>query len=214
MTTPDPAAVFAAAHALWEAAHRLCREDRTLNLGKSYGGFDSFMRVLMQVATRFEEWCCSHIAFEAFTNVWPYYLHEQFGDACLERIDVRLLGEFDADDCLAIALAMRLPVRVDGTLPVPVFVTAANPVPGSAFDRYRISSHRTKADSAEVVPFGTDDDPFDEEFSRPFYRLCGVSTGDVSEPISDRDTYAEVLALVRRIAPGVDFPGSANSESR
>lgn len=214
MTTPDPAAVFAAAHSLWETAHRLCRLDPALNLGKSYGGFDSFMRVLMQVATRFEEWCCSHIAFEAFTNVWPYYLHEQFGDACLERIDVRQLGEFDADDCLVIALAMRLPVRVDGALPIPVFVTAANPIPGSAFDRYRISSHRTHAVSGDAVPFEADDDPFDENFSPPFYRLSGITSGDVSEPISDRDTYAEALALARRIAPGIGFTEPVTSETR
>lgn len=214
MTTPDPAAVFAAAHSLWRAAHVARREDPALDLGAAYGGFDEFMRVLMRVGTRFEEWSCSHIAFETFTGVWPYVVHESFGPACLDRLDVRQLFEFDGDDCLAIALAMRLPVRVDGTLPVPVFVTTENPVSGSTFDRYRISSHRTHAGSGDVVPFEPDDDPFDEDFSRPFYRLSGVSSGDACEPISDRDTYAEVHTLARRIAPGIVFPETATSESR
>jgi hypothetical protein len=211
---PDPAAVFAAAHSLWEAAHKAQRDDPSLNLGAAYSGFDGFMRVLMQAGTRFEEWCCSHVAFEAFESVWPYCVHEQFGEACLARLDVRRLGEFETDDCLAVALTMRLPVRVDGKLPVPVFVTAANPVPGSAFDRYRISSHRTHADTGDAVPFGPDDDPLDEGFGRLFYRLSGLSPGDACEPISDRDTFAEALGLARRIAPGISFPETVTTETR
>src|SRR5262245_39766903 len=79
----DPAAVFGAAMSLWEACEASARNDSKLNLSESYHGMDELMRQVMRVATLFESWCCEHLDFDQFSDVWPYFLEDKFGEACL-----------------------------------------------------------------------------------------------------------------------------------
>lgn len=60
---PDPAAIFACAHSLWDACQKAIAADSKLNLGEAYNGMDQFMRELMRVAAQFENWSCQHLDF-------------------------------------------------------------------------------------------------------------------------------------------------------
>ena len=103
---------------------------------------DEFMRVMMRIGQRFEDWSCLHVNFDLLTDVWPYLLEDRFGEACLNVRESVTLAEFDDDDCLSVAFQLRLPVIVDGTLPVPVDERAENPVVGSPFKALRIQTVR------------------------------------------------------------------------
>jgi hypothetical protein len=74
--TPDPASVFAAAHSLWESFHKLDSWN---------DGMVGFMSDIMHVATLFENWACDHVMFEAMSDVWPYLLQDEFGEAVAGR---------------------------------------------------------------------------------------------------------------------------------
>ena len=79
---PDPAAVFACALSLWRECMRYSRPGvGRVNFSECYNGGDEFMRVLMRVGTKFEQWACSRIAFAALEDVWPCVLEEEFGTA-------------------------------------------------------------------------------------------------------------------------------------
>lgn len=185
------------------------RIEARINFSECYNGGDEFMRVLMRVATRFEEWACVHIAFEHFDEVWPYLLEERFGTVCAEVQGVEALDQFDDQTCLLIALRLRLPVKISTGLPVPVNVVADNPVAGSEFVRFRIQTVRFSHDGDFAEPFTLDGDPFDEEFGEPVYTLYGVFNDDTLEMIADRDTFADAVELARLLAPGIllsDFP--------
>src|SRR4051812_40747738 len=60
----DPAAVFAAAMSLWKELQNVSKKDPQFNLSDAYSGVDEAMRQVMRVATIFETWACSHVAFE------------------------------------------------------------------------------------------------------------------------------------------------------
>lgn len=202
----DPAAVFACALSLREACHKSAAADPQLNLSESYNGMDEFMRELMRVANLFEAWASAHVVFEEMSEVWPYLMEDKFGDACLECILPSTLAEFDADVCLRVALRLRLPIRADDTLRVPVDVRAPNPTAGSEFLEFRIRTVRDDLEADEVAPFTTDDDAFDEEFGPPYFALYGVGEDGLLEHIANRRTYSDALGLARNLAPGVTFP--------
>lgn len=204
---PDPAAVFACAMSLWQACHNLAKTDRQFNLSEIFNGMDQFMREVMRIGTQFETWACQHVAFNELEDVWPYWLQDHFGEACLAKIFPSGLAKFDETDCLRIALHLRLPVRVGGDLPIPVDLTAPHPQAGAGFKAFRIQTVRGQDEDGDIVPFTADDEPYDEEFvGPPYFGLYGVGHDGLLEHIADRNTYPEVLTLAQKLAPGIAFP--------
>jgi hypothetical protein len=208
----DPAAVFASAVSLWQACHAVMLKDASLNLSECYNGIDELMREVMRIATQFEQWADRHIWFEALDDVWPYLLQDKFGQACLTILSPAELRQFDDEDCLRVALQLKLAVKLDNSLPVPVDVVGANPIVESAFQRFRIQTVRTSLEDDDIAPFVVDDDPFDTSFSRPYFGIYGVDEEGLLEHIADRPTYDEALSLVRKLAPGIDLPDSPTSQ--
>ncbi|CAN5843392.1 hypothetical protein BH11VER1_BH11VER1_23060 [soil metagenome] len=183
---------------------RYSRSGTQVNLSECYNGGDEFMRVIMRVGTQFEEWACRHIAFEALDDVWPYLLEDKFGEACVALRGATSLDEFDESDCLEVSLRLRLPVKVSDSLPVPIDISAVNPIAGSEFRKFRIQTLR-KCNKMNIVLFTIADAPFDERFERPFFGLYGIYEDGLLEHIADFDTYAAVVSLVRKLAPGIRF---------
>ncbi len=177
-----------------------------VNLSECYKGMDQLMGVVMEIGTRFETWACAHVAFEEWSEVWPYIMKDRFGAACVGVQSPTSLAEFDDDDCLRVALQLRLPVKVTNGLPVPIVVTAPNPLQNSAFVAFRIQTVRRLAGDDIREPFTWDDDPFDDHFSPPHVALYGVGSDDLLEHIADRRTYADAVSLAQKIAPGAQFP--------
>jgi hypothetical protein len=210
---PDPAAVFASALALWQACQKRAGEEK-LNLSECYNGMDEFMRKLMRVANQFESWASLHINFDELNDVWPYLLEDKFGETCLAILSPGALAQFDESDCLRVAMSLRLPVILDDKLPVPVDVTALNPVSGSLFREFRIQTVRDSIEDGDSNPYSVDDEPFDEEFGRPYFGLYGVGADGKLEHIADRKTYSEAVRLAEKLAPGVAFPNSPTIVSR
>jgi hypothetical protein len=206
---PDPAAVFACAKSLHDACLERANADPGLNLSEAYQGMDSFMRELMRVGEMFENWACRHVAFEKLTDVWPYLLEDRFGDACLETMYADSLGSFDSDDCLRVAFELRLPMWMDGSLPLPVCVEVPNPLSGAEFKRVRIQTVRQQLDEeGGIAPFTEDDNPFDEDYGAPIFGIYGVKDA-LLEHIADRSTYQEARDLMTDLLPGIDFPEHA-----
>ena len=203
---PDPAAVFACAKSLYDACLERAVVETGLNLSEAYHGMDGFMREVMRVGEEFEKWACHHVVFDELDEMWPYFLEDRFGAACLEIMEAGSLAGFDADDCLRIAFKLRLPMRVDGSLPLPLCVEVANPLPGAEFQRLRIQTVRPVWDEdGGFAVFTEDDDPCDENYSAPVCGIYGVTEG-VVEYLAERKTYAEARALVVKLLPGIGFP--------
>jgi len=202
----DSAAVFGAALSLYEACHEAAARDPHLNLSDCYNGMDEFMREMMRVANLFEAWACRHVAFEELADVWPYFLEDKFGNACLAVMSPGGLAQFDDSDCLRVAMHLRLPIRPHASLRLPVDVAAQNPVTDAAFRAYRIQTVRDALDDGFTESFTADDDPTDEEMGEPYFGLYGVGTDGLLEYIADRRTYAEAVTLAGKIAPGIEFP--------
>ena len=78
------------------------------------------MREVMRVASLFESWSCAHVDFNRLADVWPYFLQDKFGEACLDAVFPTGLATFDEEDCLRVALRLQLPIAPDDGLPVPV----------------------------------------------------------------------------------------------
>ena len=202
---PDPAAVFGCALSLWHECKKLTIGTERLNLSECYNGGDEFMRVVMRVGTRFENWASRHIAFENLDDVWPYLMEDKFGAACVSAMGAENLAHFDDNDCLRVALRLRLPVKSSDGLPLPIDRVAPNPVAGSAFQSFRIQTVRDALDDEITEPFTLDDEPFDENFGTPYFGLYGVDADGLLEHIADRRTYAESVSLAEKLAPGIAF---------
>lgn len=202
----DPAAVFACALSLREACLKSAKANPRLNLSESYNGMDEFLREMMRVSNLFEAWACAHVVFDNVNDVWPYLMEDRFGDACLEFMLPSRLAEFDDDDCLRVALRLRLPIQADEKLRIPVDVRAPNPIAGSEFREYRIQTVRDDLDEGDAASFTADDDPFDKEFGPPYFALYGVGDDGLLEHIADRNTYSDALNLAQKLAPGVVLP--------
>lgn len=205
---PDPAAVLGAAVSLWQACLAIAGRERGVNLSECYNGGDQWMREVMRVAVLFEEWACSHVAFNELGEVWPYFLEEEFGPACLGTIDVCGLADFDQDDCLRVAMHLRLPVVIDGTLPVPVSVHASNPLPGAELATFRIQSVRDSQSGTEAVPYDWNDEPYDQRFGAVYFVLYGTTRDGRCEHIADRSTYVDAVNLCQLLVPGISFKTS------
>jgi hypothetical protein len=210
----DPAAVFGCALSLWKACHDYAGKEKDFNLSECFNGMDQCMREVMEIANRFEEWACQHVNFDELNDVWPYLLENKFGEACLALLSPNALAKFNEADCLCVALSLRLPVMLDDKLPIPVDLTAPNPIGGTGFSEFRIQTVRNSVEDGDVVPFVTDDDPIDEEFGERYFGLYGVGEDGKPEHIADRRTYAKALSLAQKLAPGVAFPNSPIFVSR
>lgn len=204
-TRLDPAAVFAAALSLWEASKQRSKDQR-VNLSDAYHGMDQFMREIMRVAELFEGWACRHIAFERSGEVWPYLLGERFGETCVEYVTVDSFDDFDEADCLRVAMRMRLPIKLDTGLLVPLDVATENSMPNSTFRAFRIRTVRLMTEDDEVTGFGMDDDPDDVRFGPPFCGLYGVGKDGLMEHIADRRNYMEAVVLAEKLGIGAGFP--------
>lgn len=202
----DPAAVFAVALSVWEAVHEHRSRYPEFNISDAYNGGDEFMRVVMRIGHQFEEWACVHVVFEETDEVWPYDLEDRFGAACLATMGAGALASFAEADCLRVAWRLGLPLRADGKLPIPVSISAQNPVTGSEFRAFRIQTFRRPIDDDSVEAFTTSDEVCDDEFGPPEFGLYGVDASGLLEHIADRATYLEALALARKLAPGLKMP--------
>ena len=210
----DAAAVFACALSVWDACHEYAASKTDFNLSECFNGIDQFMREAMSIGRQFEEWACQHTNFNELNDVWPYLLEDKFGKACLAHLLPSALPQFNKDDCLWVALHLRLPVMLDDALPIPFDMVAPNPIAGAEFREFRIQTVRNSLDDGDIVPFVADDDPFDEEFGERYFGLYGVGDDGKLEHIADRKTYREVLSLVQKLAPGVTFPSKPTFPSK
>jgi len=202
---PDSAAIFAAARSLWEIGHQRAHENQW-NLSECYHGADQFMREVMRIANLFECWACRHVNFNEWNDVWPYYLDDHFGAACLSVLAFDSLMNFDEHDCLRVALTLRLPVVATGPLPVPIDLTASNPAPGAGFQKFRIQTMRDSFEDDEPALYVAGDDPFDQDFGGLYFALSGIGPDGVQEHLADRRSYDEMLSLAQKLAPAITFP--------
>jgi hypothetical protein len=203
---PDPAAVFSCALSLWQASQNRVSNDAKLNLSECYHGMDQFMRELMRIANLFETWACEHLDFKELNDVWPYLMEDKFGNTCMGILQPTMLMHFDETDCLRVALHLRLPVILDGKLPVPFDLILPNPSINAGFREFRIQTIRDSVEYGQPVPFVADDEPFDEEFGIPYFGIYGIDANGELEHIADRPSYLEAIALARKIAPGIAVP--------
>ena len=203
---PDPAAVFASALSLWLECKKHAKRQKRLCLSECHNGMDQFMREVIGIANRFEEWACSHIEFKELADVWPYLLEDRFGAACLAVTLPETLMDFDETDCLRVAIRLRLPIIFDSKLPLPVCVNVPNEVRQSAFRWFRIQTVRDALNGKNGVIYSLNDDPYDEKFGFPYFGLYGVGEDGSTEHIADRATYPEVMSLALKLAPGTNFP--------
>ena len=210
----DPAAVFACAVSLRDACEECETTTPALNLSQAYNGYDQFQREVVRVGSMFEEWACHHVAFADCDAVWPYMLQERFGEACLEVLGPEQLAVFDSDDCLRVAMELRLPLWVDVGIPVPFVVEVDHPVEGAGFGRLRIQTVRERlGDDPEFIPFVAGDDPFDEELGPARFSLYGIGHDGPHQYITDRRRYRDARGLLMALVPGIDLPEEPISET-
>lgn len=91
----DPAGVFGAAVSISDACRAAVKADPKIDLSGPYNGNDQFMREAMRIAYAWELWACTHVDFEALSDVWPYFIEEKFGDALLASIGIENLSGID-----------------------------------------------------------------------------------------------------------------------
>ena len=171
-----------------------------------FNGVDQFYREVMRIGALFEEWACERVVFEETDDVWPYLLEDKFGSACLRRMGVGNLSGFDAEDCPDVAMKLLLPLHYQNEPRLPLDVVAPNPVPASPFTHWRIQTIRCLSGDDSFEPMIYGDDPFDPEYEPSLIALYGVNEEGLVEHIKDFDCYADAVAFVRKISPGVDFP--------
>ncbi len=201
----DPAAIFCCAVSLRDAAIPLSDAGH-YTLSDAYSGWNGFLQEVMRVATLFEAWATAHVAFDHLGEVWPYFMEDRFGDACVEVADIWVLAGFDEMDCLRIAQHLQLPLYYDDEVVIPLEIRARNTVAGSAFAEFGIQTVRRQLVEAEVVRFIRGDDPLDEDYELPRLALDGITAEGQRKHIADFTTYRDAVSLVTKLAPGIDFP--------
>lgn len=201
----DPAAVFAGAKSLFDACHDHASHTEDCNLSDEFNGVDELMRVVMTVATEFEQWASAHVAFNELGEVWPYFLEDQFGSAVLKSISLAALTSFDEHDFLHVAAQLALPLRLSEGFVLPINLRASNPVTNSTFKELQILAVRFCEMDGSTVPLDVHDDPR-ENWSEVVFGLYGIGEGGLAEHIADRSSYAAVRGLALAVAPGIDFP--------
>lgn len=199
----DLASVFGATLSLWEATHERAQSEQFETLSACYSGMDGLMREVLRVGTMFETWSCRHVDFEALGEVWPYFMHDRFGEACLNVRCYTALESFDEADCLHVALQLRLPLRPDPDWLPAVDLIADNPVLNTHYRQFRVRSMRLSRVTDEVTLFDFENDPFDGDHARPFYSLFGIDQKGTSEHIADRNAPEEIIDLANKLVPDI-----------
>jgi hypothetical protein len=128
----------------------------------------------MRVADLFERWACIHVHFEELDHVWPYFLQDHFGRACVALVSALGLATFDSADCLRVAFRLGIAVKTTTGLPVPISVEALNPVEGSPFRGFRLQTVRDSRDGESTSAYTIADEPYDEEYGAPYFAWYGV----------------------------------------
>ena len=201
----DSAAVFAAAQSIFESCHDHENHSEKVNLSDEFNGIDELMRVAMTVATEFEQWATTHVAFNELGEVWPYFLGDQFGPALLQTLDLAKLKSFEEGDCLRVATRLGLPLRLTADIVLPINIRALNPVANSVFKELQILAVRQCELDGSLVPLRLDDDA-DEHWGDVVFGLYGIRNDGLAEHISVRTNYASARDLAVALSPGIDFP--------
>ncbi len=104
----DPAAVLGIALALQRGAKP--GDD----VSATYDGADEFMRQCLRVGNEFEAWASCHVNFEAMSDVWPYFLEDNFVEAMTKhgKTVLQLTG-LGMSDWPGIATHLRLSLYED-----------------------------------------------------------------------------------------------------
>ena len=77
----------------------------------------------------------------------------------------------------------------------------------SRFHRLRIQTVRHELDDdGEIAPFTEEDEPFDENYGEPVFRIYGVGESGLLEHIADPDTYQAARSLMVGMLPGIGLP--------
>ena len=200
----DSASVFGAALSLYETCMAQARVS-SVNLSAAYHGGDQFMREVVRVAQKFETWATEHVDFAEFGEVWPYFLRDRFGPACVSLLSATNLGVFDDMTCLQIALHLALPLQMDRGLPIPLRAESFNPIPNAAFRVFCIQTVRDSIDGKSVGVFMLGDKPFDPDYGPIYFSLYGVREDGLLEHIASRSTYTETVELATSMIPGLLF---------
>jgi hypothetical protein len=201
----DPAAVFACAISLRDACVEAAKQEN-FNLSEAFNGADQFYREVVRIAGLFEEWACTHVAFDEMSEVWPYLLEDKFGDACLQRMSLQHVSSFSTEDCANVAMLLVLPLFHHKEPRLPIDLRVPNPVTASPFTHWRIQSVRSLLGDEDYEPMNYGDDPFDPEYDPAFIALYGVNIEGLVEHIKDFASYADAVSFVSKIAPDVEFP--------
>lgn len=209
----NPAAVLSCAISLRDACEQSAKLNK-LDLSDLFQGMDQFYREAMRIAALFEEWACKHVVFEEVCDVWPYLLEDKFGAACLQRMSVEDLSGFDAEDCPNVAMKLLLPLLYKDAPRLPLDVKAINPVPASPFTHWRIQTIRCLSGDDDFEPMLYGDDPSDPEYEPSILALYGVNAEGLVEHIKDFERYADAVAFVSKLAPGVEFPNEPLAKSQ
>lgn len=109
---PDPAAIMAIVLAVHEKCTDRSKEG-IMDLSDPYGGNDGYMRQVMAIAEQFESWACAWVDFDALSDVWPYWLEDNFGLALMELLLLNQrdrLTDLRPSDCKILAEALKLPL--------------------------------------------------------------------------------------------------------
>lgn len=203
---------------IWEACHALEKGSRAWSISDHFHGADCLMRHAMNIATEFENWACVHVCFESSTEVWPYFLHENFGSVLLEIVTVGGLMDFDTHDCLRVALRLGCHIYYSDALPLPLCLEVLNPSLGERFEKVRIEVVHLSLDGRSYSPITADHIIASPRPLLPIYGIYGVDSNGLLEHMADRSTYVQARSLVLRLFPSLGFaeeltPFQGNLES-
>ncbi|MGC3992108.1 MAG: hypothetical protein QM796_20925 [Chthoniobacteraceae bacterium] len=203
--SPDSAGIFAAALSLWLECERLQKEKSKPFENGYANGRDQLMRDMMAAAQLFESWACKHVYFDELNEVWPYLLEEHFGPVCLAEMPLETIGEFNQQSCMEVAIALKIPLRLDSGLIFPINLQANVGDSQMAFRKLRICTVRTFIEDGSVECFCWHD-VNDGEWSTPYYGVYGIDGDDSVEHIADRNSYLSAVSLAQKLSPSIDFP--------
>lgn len=206
----DPAAILGASLSLYASCMAQARAEGA-NLSVAYQGGDQFMREVMRVAQEFELWACEHVNFDEWDEVWPYFLQDRFGPACVSILSAAGLASFSREDCVRISLRLGIPLRMDRSLPVPICAEAPIPTAGSPFHSLLIQTVRDSIDGELTCAYTRADEPFDDALGPIYFSLYGICQNGLLEHIASRQTYDEILALATALVPEIHFTAIART---
>jgi hypothetical protein len=106
----DPADIVAVIISLNDTARELSKSGNA-DISEAYQGVDQFMRETIRVAEQFEQWACSHVLFDDFGEVFPYFIEDKFGKALHELYGITCLRDINSDAFPKIAEHLHIPFK-------------------------------------------------------------------------------------------------------